>query len=316
MGRVLVWFCLVLSVGGCAHFLEGRFAQDRGFNVYDMRTGSAEKVNLSGLSLDSGQIVLAESGGPLSLFFSLFAQEYSATGHGGILMLENGRPFVYESVGIVKPSFFNPPTVGVSGGIRRTKLRKFLRRNIYTEIHNPPADVDRSKMIEFVRRHFEAKTPFDAYFDFSEHKRLYCTEMIALALEAGGSDPVELTKNRRNPSLEVARDWLGISNAGGVLARSLVLDGVLVAIATNQSDLTEALVEVGVMEELHRRFTVSQKLGNLFAWKFGALAYRDDIKRLIKKAHSAFDSSDPITNRFEISEKVSVLAEGFYGPTR
>ena len=154
-----------------------------------MGKGSAEKVNLNTLSLDSGQIVLAESGGPLDLFFSLFAREFSATGHGGILILEKRRPFVYESVGIVKPSFYDPPTVGVRGGIRRTKLRKFLRRNIYTEIHNPPVRVDRSKMIEFVHRHFKAKTPFDAYFDFSEHERLYCTEMIALALDARGSDP-------------------------------------------------------------------------------------------------------------------------------
>lgn len=305
---------LIIGLCGCAHIPGGGPKRDRGFKVYRIDRGVAEKVALNRLPLVSGQIVLAESGGPLSLLFSLFAEEYSITGHGGVLVVENGRAFVYEAIGIVKPTFYDRPTDGIRGGIRRTELRKFLRRNIYTEIHDPPAIVDRNKMVGFVLSHYQRKTPFDPYFDFTEHDKLYCTEMIALALKAGGYGDVVLTSNRRNLSLEIVRNWLGFSDAGGVLTRSLVKDGVRIAAGTSHSNLGSALIELAVIRELHRRFTVDQKLGNLFVWKSGRLQYRHSIKQFADKADDLLDAKSSLPKESEVFAQVKALAENFFGP--
>ena len=174
------------------------------------------------LELTSGQIAVTDSGGPTALFFSLFAEEFSPFVHAGIIVMEEGEAMVYESFGVFQMTFGGRPTDYISGKVSRTPLATFVRRGKYVKIYHPPPAADPQKIAAFAVEHFRRETPFDPYFRFGEHHSFYCTELVALAVEAAGGAPSVLEPFPNNPSLNKVRQWLGITDSGTVQARQFM----------------------------------------------------------------------------------------------
>jgi hypothetical protein len=277
------------------------------------RLADASADPAAGLPLESGQIVVTGSNAKLDLFIALMPDTYQRYVHSGVIVVEEDGPYVYEELGSANLGFGDgPPTASVRGEVRRIKLEKFLQRYFYVDIYDP-VDLDHSSIVEFAQTHYDAKTPFDAYFDYEDHSKFYCTEFVALALEAGGAGSLPLTKNRDNRSARVVLEWLGIPDEI-MLASTLAEQGQPVATLSKTRTLTEIRVLEALKGELHRRYTCDQKLGNLFYWGGIQLELREPAKEFMSEGFELFPLDGPVPEPAQATAAVRELANELLGP--
>jgi len=270
-------------------------------------------VGADALELRSGQVVVTDSGGVTALFFALFAGEYSPFVHAGILVMEDGEPFVYETFGHFRAWFGRRPTDLIRGRVARSPLAEFVRRGKYVEIYDLPARVDAGRVTGYVRTQYARQTPFDPYFRFDEHDALYCTELAVLALDAGGWQTPDLIPFPDNPSLTRVRHWLGISDRGTVQAQQLIAPERFVAALSVLREQERFQVYIELKRELHRRFTADQKLGNLFEWNGRNLLYRQPVKDFIVRGLEMYRGRD-VPDMSRVREDIRLLAVQMLGP--
>ena len=263
----------------------------------------------------SGQVVVSRSGGALSVFFSLFPEHYHPYIHTGVIAVEDGVPHVYHTMGVIRPSFRRPPTAVTRGRVRRTPLDDYVRAQRYVEVYDPPAFVDRERVVTFARDHFRKGTPFDPYFNTRDRTRLYCTEFVALALEAGGGGPYPITPNRDRPSLAVVTRWLGIDAAGSIQGDTLVHGHRHVATLSSRDTLAQARLRSAAYGEIHRRFTPDQRLGHVFSWNGAGLSFRPGIAAFLDQAVHLADGAPVAPTPSQARDAVSTLARELLGPT-
>ena len=151
-------------LGGCATTL-----QPTAYRTFDVESASAGELDFHGLPLQSGQLVVSDSGGPDSLLMSMLGEQYTPYGHAGILSIEDGKAYVYEGFALLWPFFSGPPTDAMRGRIRRVSLEQYIARQRVTAIFDPPADVDKAAVAAFARARHEDGTEFDPYFDWRDH---------------------------------------------------------------------------------------------------------------------------------------------------
>lgn len=266
------------------------------------------------LRLESGQLLITDSGGPSALFFALFSAEFSPFVHAGVLAMEEGDPFVYEVYGRFRPGLGSRPTDLVKGRVYRTPLADFVSRGKYVEIYRPPAEVDRERLMAFVREHYREQTPFDPYFDFDDPSAFYCTEFVALAWQAGGYRLPSLVPFPDNPSLSRTRRWLGIDGRGTLHARQLIDEDRKVGVLSALDSHRGFPVYFEIKRELHRRFTRDQKLGNLFEWNGTDLVFRDDVIAFIVRGIRLYGGGVEIPPAEEVRRGIQQLADRMFGP--
>ena len=264
------------------------------------------------LPLYSGQLVLSESGGPVSLLFSLFVEQFSPYVHAGVLVFENGEPIVYEARGRVQLETGTVPTDTIEGRIRARHLGKLLRRQNYVSIYNPPPGTNIDAMVRYVREQYRARLPFDPYFNTGDHSEVYCTEFLALALEAGGVPLPAATAIRKNPSLAVVRDWLKLASDSLYLAESMVSPDNRAMTLSRKHSIKHVRLYQAAKAELHRRFSADQKLGNVFSWSRGSLQYRPEIRTFLARAVDLQVQEEDVTE-VHAQEAVTRLARSMFG---
>jgi hypothetical protein len=264
-------------------------ATDAAFPLPAATRDKPRTIDAQALPLESGQIVVRDDGDVISLFVSLFAQAYVPWSHVGLVSVENGETVIYDMTFLVLPIPGIAPTRTSSGGIRRVTLEAFADGQQVVGVYAPPPEVDVVKMLAFARHHYEQETPFDPYFDSSDTKQLYCSEFIALALEAGGSGPQRQIAMRNNRSYALVRDWMNVR------ATHLFLPGQFAdparQVALWSPHLTPAQIEAffEIRRELTRRFDEHTRLGHLFRWT-GNLHLRADPRRFMEAALAAVKS--------------------------
>lgn len=263
--------------------------------------------------LRSGQIVVSESGDDYSLFFSIFSEQYSPFVHAGVLVFVDGVPFVYEELGSVPLIMGNVPTDSITGGIRRRHLDQYLKAENYTAIYDLPADIEHNKVVEYVLYNYKHETPFDPYMNTQEHDKLYCTEFVLQALKAGGMKKTTLSQYRENKSLKTIHKWLKITDSNVIQADSLIETENHVITLSPHHSYRELQLYIASREELHRRFTKNQKLGNLFEWTGFKLKFRPVVSQFHKAAMQLLQN-DPIPNWQTARKAVEQLAIDFFGP--
>lgn len=246
------------------------------------------------LPLASGQIVVSETGDAMSLFFSLFTEDYAPWVHAGILALEDGEPVVYDATGTLFPLPGLAPTRLVGGRVRRVTLERFVRGKRVVGFY-APAGVDTATLVAFARLHHARGTPFDPYFDAQDSSAFYCTEFVALALRAAGAAAIDGSPMRGNTSLAVARDWLHIRAPRLILAGQLLRNAHEVAIWSTDLSRVQVDAYFAAKRELHRRFGPASRLGDLFRWTGFTLALRDDVRRFVD-ARLAVDAEAAATS--------------------
>jgi hypothetical protein len=251
--RALVVALAAAWLSGCATALA-----PTEFRTFDSETAQPGEIAFHGLPLQSGQLVVSDSGDPDSLLMSIAGEQYTAYGHAGILSIEDGKAYVYEGYALLWPFLAGPPTDAMRGRIRRVTLEQYIERQRITAVFEPPAGVDKTAVAAFARARHEDGTEFDPYFDWRDHTRLYCTEFAALALHAGGQQLPTPVRVRENASLRIALDWLKVSAPEIVTAGSLTEGAERVALISRRLSAREVEAYFAAKRELHRRFTTDQ----------------------------------------------------------
>lgn len=249
----------------------------------------------------SGQLIVSDAGAPDSLLLALLGEEYSPFGHAGIVSVEDGRAYVYEGYATLRPFTNGPPTDAMRGHIRRVTIESYVKRQRITAIYDPPASVDKDAVVAFARARHLDRTEFDPYFDWRDHTRLYCTEFAALALRAGGLQLPQRVRLRDNASLRAALDWLKITAPEIVTATSLTSGFERVALLSLRYDADEIGAYFAAKQELHRRFTADQKLGNVWYWSWRGLQLQPQVAGFLE------------ASRVRRNEPVAAIADELLG---
>ncbi len=249
------------------------------------RSVERRELDARELPLGHGQIIVSEVGGPMSLFYSLFAVDYAPWVHAGIVAIEDGKAVVYEANGNFFPIPGLPPTTTISGAVRRVGVERFLRGNQVVGLYALPLPADAERLVAYAREQHRLGTPFDPYFDSDDAAALYCTELVARGLAAAGVASVPATAlHEQNPSLAVARDWLRLRSHGVYLAGRLVEAGVEVGRWSPELSRSQIEAYFAAKRELHRRFDDSARLGHVFRWTGRAMRLREPVQRFIDDA--------------------------------
>ena len=268
----------------------------------------------STLLLAHGQIIVSETGGAMSLFYSLFAADYAPWVHAGIVAIEEGEAVVYETVGSFFPVPGFVPTDTVTGAVRRVSVDRFARGKRIVGVYALPVHTDPDRLVAFAREHYRRGTLFDPYFDTDDVSALYCTEFVAMALAAAGATSITPTPIRDNESLATARDWLHLRS------RSVYLAGRLIEstreMARWSADLSPAQIEAyfAIKRELHRRFDAQARLGHVFRWNGFALSLREDVQRFVDAALAAAD--EPSLDSRAVLARIDHLAQRHFDSFR
>lgn len=307
--RCLALLLALLPVTGCAqttltrlHFIETQESE--------VRPGT-----YLGLPLKSGQVVLSEAQGPYSLLFSLGPEVPFDFTHAAILVMEDGEPFIYEMTGEYNGvGLEDRPTDGIEGMCRRVPLLEYCQGYLFVEIFDPPAGVDGEKVAAYAKARLGDETPFDVYLDYTDHERLFCTEFVQMALEAGGAPPIELPPVRQQPSLQRLLDWLGVDSdrclPAGIFADPARSAAALGLLPTR----TSATCYFEAKAELHRRFTDDQQLGNLFDMSGMAdITTRPAVQLFQQHAAGLFRGAQQPPTREAMRTAVQSLAEQLFG---
>ncbi len=310
-GRALVSaIVLAAAASGCA----SAPAATAKVNVLDARIDRANRPTYMGLPLKTGQVIVSEAPGAYSFFFSLVPERFFNFTHAGVIVMEGGEPFVYDVSGRYKPGFDDRPTDAIVGGARRQALLDYCRPNLYAEIYEPPPGTDREKIGAWLRERYEKGVVFDPYFRSDEHEKLYCTEFVGLALEAGGAKPVPLVGIRRNPSLDVVLRYLAVPLDEALPAALFIAPERYAGAIGTFPTRTQAYCYFEAKREIYRRFTPDQKVGNIFVNVDGDLALHGEILGFLEAAVKLFEGSRTAPSLAAISLAVRELADHRWGP--
>lgn len=267
----------------------------------------------SNFQFETGQLALTESDQPVNIIFLLVADIFTPFMHGGIISVEDDGVFVYESRGTYHLSLTKPPTDTVKGKVTKTPWEDFLKNQKTVSIFSPPTNINISKTIAYLKKEHQKKTSFDAYFDYSQDDSLYCSELMAKSLEAGGSPPFKLTKYRDIPAITALRKWLKLKG------ETILPLGTMVQpkqwLATYSLTHTEQQL-YGIRAtkyEIYKRFNQQQKLGNIIKWQLLDISYQDEVIKLFDKVSHAITSSNIEYTPNSVVELVEKEALKLYG---
>ncbi len=308
MRRCVVGLILsVAALSGCTSVKERTYFLG---SVED----EAHPATYLGMPLQSGQVVLSEAPGAYSFLFSIGTERYSNFTHGGLLVMEDGKPFVYEMTGEYKVGFHDAPTDGIEGFCRRLPFMDYVRGNLYVEVFDPPEGVDSKKVTDWVLKQYRDQPEFDAYFNWNEHGALFCNEFVQLALEAGGGPPVQLRQVRQNPSLQRLLVWAKVENEWGLPAGTFADPGRSVTALGQFSSRTAASCYFAAKEEIHRRFGPEQVLGNIFVMtSLSDIVLRQEIVFFLREAVLLFAEERRQPSLETVRGAVVELAERLFG---
>lgn len=313
MVRILAACAIVALLAGCASSALPRV------KVYESGNDASHPPTYAGMPIRSGQIILTEAPDPTSFVFMLIPDRFYYFTHAGIVVMEDGEPWVYEvAATFSKLPFHEKVLDNVSGEVMRRRLFEYVAPNLYAEILDPPPGVDAEKVAEFARRQYSQGTEFDPYFRWDEHERLFCTEFVELALRAGGAQPTEPIPALEQPSLLVSKQWLGVPLHEAMPAGLFYDPQRRTAAMGRFPSRGAAFAYFEAKRELYRRFSQpDQRMGYLFKLRRnGSVELRDDVYEFLTGvAHLSDDGrgasvwGDPQT-----ASRVRDYADRFLGP--
>lgn len=308
----LACVAIVLAVGACGTVSLPPL------RVLDSRTDEARQPTYNGLAITSGQLVLTESPDATSYVFVLIPGKFYAFTHVAIISVEDGEPWVYDVTGEVKTFPLKSRLMdNVTGKMYRRRLFEYIAPNLHAEIYDPPEGADGEKIAAFARQKFREGVEFDAFFDFNDHSKLFCTELVALAIEHAGGPRIAPVPSNPNPSVIEGMRWLGVP-PGEALPAGLFADPSRYVAALGQfPSRTAAWSYFEAKRELHRRFTMDQRLGYLLTLGGnGQLDVRPEISAFAARAGQLFnrDPSPPEPGDPRIEAAVRQLAADMFGP--
>ncbi len=275
-------------------------------------------VGAFGLGLKSGQLVLSESPDTTSYLFPLIPKKFYPFTHVAILSVENGEPWVYDVTGEVKTFPLKKRLMdNVTGKMYRRQLYEYVAPNLYAEIYDPPEGADGEKIAAFARRKFAEGVEFDSYFDFHDHSKMFCTELVSLAVQDAGGPALVPEPSNPNPTIVEGMAWLGVPPGEALPAGRFADPKRFVAALGQFPTRTAAWSYFEAKHELHRRFTMDQRLGYMMQIDGnGRIEVRPEITGFVTRASQLFanDPNPPEPGDPRIEAAVHKLADETFGP--
>lgn len=142
--------------------------------------------------LRSGDLVMRTGADVISYMLCQMNQENKTYSHCGLVMIENGYPFVYHSIG----GEDNPDEV-----MRRDSAKFFFSpaNNLGFGIARYDADSQHiDQLHKVVERLYREKHKFDLQFDLATDDRLYCAEFVYKAMKETMKDAKYIQPITRN----------------------------------------------------------------------------------------------------------------------
>lgn len=302
-----------VGIGGCS--TTGMMAP---VNVLGAKKDATHAPTYNGLAIKSGQLVLTESPDATSFVFVLIPKKFYAFTHAAIISVEDGEPWVYDVTGEVRTFPLSKRLMdNVSGKMYRRRLFEYVSPNLYAEIYDPPAGADGEKIAAYARQKFKEGVEFDSYFDFRDHKKLFCSELVALAIEDAGGPKILPEPSNPNPSVVEGMRWLGVPAGEALPAGAFASPDRYVGALGQFPTRTAAWSYFEAKHELHRRFTTDQRLGFMLSIdNNGLVGVRTEISTFTSRAGHLFDRdpNPPEPGDPRIVEAVRKLADEMFGP--
>ncbi len=132
--------------------------------------------------LHSGYVVLRMGLGADSRMLAHFNRKNKSYSHCGIVMIENGRPWVYHSIG----GEDNPDE-----RLRRDPAKLFFSPRHNSAIAIVKYEIDDAKVNELqkvVNSYYRQRPKFDMKFDLKSDDKLYCAEFVYKAFNKTMAD--------------------------------------------------------------------------------------------------------------------------------
>jgi hypothetical protein len=205
----------------------------------------------------------------------------------------------------------------VTGKMYRRKLYEYVAPNLYAEIYDPPPGADGEKIAAYARAKYKEGVEFDSYFDFHDHSKLFCTELVELAVESAGGPRTAPQPSNPNPSIVQGMAWLGVPPGEALPAGIFAEPSRFVAALGQFPTRTSAWAYFEAKRELHRRFSMDQRLGYLLTIDGnGRIDVRPEISGFAFKAAHLFDAdpSPPEPGDPRLAAAVRKLADESFGP--
>jgi hypothetical protein len=275
-------------------------------------------IDFEGMPLRSGQIVLSESPYSTSFMFSLIPAEYHYFTHAAILVIDRGEPWVYEMTGEISSfPLYERPLDNINGKVLRRRLMDYAGPNLYVEIVEPPPGTNAERIAEYAREVYRRDVPFDPYFRFDDHRSLYCTEFVELALRSGGAAPNSLGPASQQRSLAVAKRWLGVPMDEALPAAYFYDSRRTVAALGQFPYRAAAAAYFEAKREIYWRLQQpDQRLGFIFRLDTTNIELRPEIERFAFNAARLFDRIEPkpAWGDPRIRAEVRRYADATFGP--
>ena len=168
-----------------------------------------------------------------------------------------------------------------------------------------------------MRQKYKEGAEFDSYFDFNDHSKLFCSELVAMAIESAGGPVIKPEPSNPNPSIIEGMKWLGVP-PGEALPAGLFADPARYVGALGQFHTrTAAWSYFEAKRELHRRFTMDQRMGFMLSIDGnGRVDVRPEISAFAARAGHLFDNdpNPPEPGDPRIEAAVRKLAADSFGP--
>jgi len=227
--------------------------------------------------LVSGRVLVWANREAVGLFVGLFAEKFLPWTHIGIISVEPDGVWVYDTNAIRISLRGESLSDAEAGGTRRIRYQDYVLSDRVYGLYDPPKDVNVELMLDFVRMHFKRATRFDAHFNSADKTELYCSELVALAFEAGGGAKVMTEPVRVNRTFDLVRSWMNIPSYGFYLPGHLVAAERQVALWSRVFSPAQILAFFEAQSELARRLGYETRLGQLMGWNTSASSMVDAL---------------------------------------
>ncbi|XZF12711.1 hypothetical protein ACTHGU_13065 [Chitinophagaceae bacterium MMS25-I14] len=206
LGAIVV-LLLFIAIGICHYYLQRQEQQETAArHVKQNMLRASDPVNRRmadsciGL-LHSGDLLLRTGNDVTSYMLSQFNQSDKTYSHCGIVMVENGYPFVYHSIG----GEDNPDE-----RMRRDSASFFI-----SAVHNLGFGIARysfspqqlGSLQAIVRRYYKSRPLFDMDFDLATNDKLYCAEFIYKSVIEATGDSLFI-----HPTAILGYKFIGVDN--------------------------------------------------------------------------------------------------------
>jgi hypothetical protein len=180
---LLIGYSLYVSLSSAGIKNSKTFERTVHVNPYEMISEGQSLVK-------DGDLIVRLNRDPLSRYIKNFNKHDKSYSHAGIILFENGYPWVYNIMNGEENS---------GEGIRRDSLSQFSspKRNSAYGIFRYQLKEDELKSLHDIMRDWMSKKiRFDYAFDYRTNDKMYCSEMISKAITEATRGRIGIERTR------------------------------------------------------------------------------------------------------------------------